>query len=441
MEKDETPKHDKTEKHHRELPQLHQRLKKALIYSLLFLVFIGGMWVIFAPSEKTKEKQAKEKGFNTVIPQPKKDGIIGDKQTAYEHEQVEEKQKERNQTMQDLASLFGSSKESLSENNDLNEPKVDQKSSQNQAKPQSAIYSSASAYKEINHTLSTFYQTPNKDTEKEEPKQKDELSNSQLEKTQTPKSNIDEQIALMEKSYELAAKYIPQSVGSKGPQTENQTTKGSNILKNNNAKPISVSRVSRPIVSTLNQPVAITNQAPHKTQIPNMSFHTAVGTNSSDLKNTIKACVYENQTITDGQTVRMRLLEPMSVGTTIIPLNSLIIGISKLQGERLDIIISSLEYNGTIIPVELSVFDTDGQQGIFIPGSMEMNAVKEVAANMGSSLGTSISITQSAGQQVAADLSKGALQGTSQYLSKKIQAVRVHLKAGYTVMLFTKQNQ
>ena len=39
----------------------------------------------------------------------------------------------------------------------------------------------------------------------------------------------------------------------------------------------------------------------------------------------------------------------------------------KIQGERLDIEITSLEYAGTIIPVELAVYDTDGQPGIFIP--------------------------------------------------------------------------
>ena len=32
----------------------------------------------------------------------------------------------------------------------------------------------------------------------------------------------------------------------------------------------------------------------------------------------------------------------------------------------------------SIIPVELAVYDTDGQPGIFIPNSMEMNAVREV---------------------------------------------------------------
>ena len=53
------------------------------------------------------------------------------------------------------------------------------------------------------------------------------------------------------------------------------------------------------------------------------------------------------------------------------------------------------------------------QPGIFIPNSIEMNAVREVAANMGGSLGSSINISTNAGAQLASDLGKGVIQGTS----------------------------
>ena len=89
-----------------------------------------------------------------------------------------------------------------------------------------------------------------------------------------------------------------------------------------------------------------------------------------------------------------------------------------------------------IIPVELSIYDSDGQEGINIPNSMELSAVKEVAANMGSSLGSSINISTDAGAQLASDLGKGLIQGTSQYIAKKMRTVKVHLKSGYRVMLY-----
>lgn len=130
----------------------------------------------------------------------------------------------------------------------------------------------------------------------------------------------------------------------------------------------------------------------------------------------------------------------MIAGTTVIPANSLLTGTASLQGERLGIIINSIEMGGAIIPVEIIVYDSDGQRGIFIPNSLELEAVKEIAANMGSSVGSSFTITDDMGAQITSDLTKGAIQGMSQYMQKKIRQVKVHLKSGYRVLLLPKQN-
>ena len=119
-----------------------------------------------------------------------------------------------------------------------------------------------------------------------------------------------------------------------------------------------------------------------------------------------------------------------------VPRNATLVGSARLQGERLEIDITSLEHQGNIVPVELEVYDNDGQAGIFIPGSMEIDAAKEIGANMGSSLGSSISISTDAGAQLASDLGKGVIQGVSQYISKRMRTVRVHLKSGYRVLLY-----
>ena len=38
--------------------------------------------------------------------------------------------------------------------------------------------------------------------------------------------------------------------------------------------------------------------------------------------------------------------------------------------------------------------------------------------------------------QLASDLGKGLIQGTSQYIAKKMRTVKVHLKSNYRVMLY-----
>ena len=166
-----------------------------------------------------------------------------------------------------------------------------------------------------------------------------------------------------------------------------------------------------------------------------MGFLTATAESGAGMKNTVSACVYGDQTVMDGQNVRLRLLEPMQAGNMVIPRNSLLTGMARIQGERLTISVNSLEHAGTIIPVELRAYDLDGQSGIFIPNMSELKAAKEIIANMGTSAGTSITLADDAGKQFAADMGRNLIQGVSQYTAKALREVRVHLKSDYKVYL------
>jgi conjugative transposon TraM protein len=421
-----------------------QRQKKMIVYPLMVLLFIESMWLIFAPSEKEEAEQ--RQGFNTDIPQAADNKLMGDKQKAYEQAQMEKTQAERKRQMQDLASMFGNGEEESTEMPTFDEPQAEPKRNYGDGggsvRPKETIHASASAYRDINRTLGNFYETPKEDPEKEELKQKLEQMQEQMAQMQsTPQSTMDEQIALMEKSYELAAKYNQgQQQGMQPnlqPSVSTPVQKNTELIKNGKAQINNVGEVRERVVSGLSQPIDNSTFIAEYSKPRNMGFHTAVGNTGQTERNTIKACVHDNQTITDGQAVRLRLLEAMRAGTTVIPQNTLVTGIGKIGGERLGITITALEYKGLIIPVELTVVDTDGQDGIFIPGSMEMSAIKEVAANLGGNLGTTINLNQqSAGDQLLTDLGKGAIQGASQYISKKMRTVKVHLKAGYKLMLY-----
>lgn len=109
----------------------------------------------------------------------------------------------------------------------------------------------------------------------------------------------------------------------------------------------------------------------------------------------------------------------MVVDDRFIPKGTVLVGGTRIQGERLDILVTAVEYKGTVLPVELEVYDADGQQGILVPNSMEYDAVREIAANMGSSMNSSINISTDAGAQIASDLGKGVIQGVSQYVTKR----------------------
>lgn len=415
----------KEDKPKRELtPQQVQQRRKMIVFPLMFLAFAGCMYLIFAPAEKEDVNVESVGGFNADIPLPAEDGIIADKQAAYEQAMMNRKRKEKIQSLQD----FGFTTE---EEAGETKPEIDLIPEEEDVQPRRAGgASSANAYRDINRQLSTFYETPVVDEEKEDLKRQVAELTDRLQQQQNATPTADDQMALLEKSYELAARYM------NGGQVAQVPVTGS-IERKPDA--VAVQAVRETTVSGLQQPMSDADFIRAYSQPRNYGFNTAVGTGYAMGKNTVAACIHQDQTLTDGQAVKLRLLEPMQAGNIVVPKNTLVAGTAKVQGERLDILVSSIEYAGNIIPVELAVFDTDGQKGLSVPSSMEQEAFNEAMANIGSGLGTSISFAQSAGQQVAMDVTRGLLQGTSGYLAKKFRTVKVKLKAGYKVMLYAKQ--
>ena len=418
----------KEDKPKRELtPQQVQQRRKMIVFPLMFLAFAGCMYLIFAPSGKEDVNVESVGGFNADIPLPAEDGIIADKQKAYEQAMISRKQQDRIQSLQDFGFTGDDETEEPQAEIDLM-PEEDV-----QPKRGGGASSSANAYRDITRQLSTFYETPAVDEEKEDLKRQVAELTDRLQQQQNATPTADEQMALLEKSYELAARYM--NGGQNGQTAQVPVTGG--IERKPDA--VAVQAIRETTVSGLQQPMSDADFIRAYSQPRNYGFNTAVGTGYAMGKNTVAACIHQDQTLVDGQAVKLRLLEPMQAGNIVVPKNTLVAGTAKVQGERLDILVSSIEYAGNIIPVELAVFDTDGQKGLSVPSSMEQEAFNEAMANIGSGLGTSISFAQSAGQQVAMDVTRGLLQGTSGYLAKKFRTVKVKLKAGYKVMLYAKQ--
>ena len=404
--------------------------KKMIVYAMMGIVFVLVMWLIFAPSGNDGGSILGAKGFNTEMPEANSGDIIGDKTKAYEASQMEDKQQAREQAIGSLDELYkGSPDKTQTGDFSLMADSTAQAYEDDASrKAKEKITSSAAAYNNLNTTLGGFYQS-DQSRENEELRQRVAELEERANELQSPKSTVDEQLELMEKSYQMAAKYMPGGTQQQQGQTVTSTS-------GDKVQVTPVRNVQKSVVSALQQEQSNEEFMADYSVERNMAFNTAVGIVSALDKNTISACIYGNQTVTDGQKVRLRLLEQMRVGDIIIPANSVVTGSARITGERLGIGITSIEYAGSIYNVKLNVYDTDGQEGIFIPGSMELNAAKEVAANMGTSMGSSINISSDADAQLASDLGKGLIQGTSQYIAKKMRTVKVHLKSNYRVMLY-----
>ena len=371
------------------------RMKYLVAFPAMFLTTGIILWLIF--DSFGDGAAATTNGFNQNMPEPDAQEITADKRDAYAS------QKDTVRVATDTIPHV----DSIPQNADEPEPDM--------------VEASDQAYQQVQASLQDFYIPEDNSTAQVAELQAriDELEaqNAMVQQSQQPN-----EMELMEQSYKLAAQYL--GTGNGGQQTVivDEPEKDRKVMP--------VNQVNRNIVSSLSASTDNTR-----------SFSTAVGTKRKNFKNTISACVATDQSVTDGQSVRLRTLEPMWIGNSLLPKNTNIVGVARLQGERLEIKIESIEALGCIMEVDLSVYDSDGQEGINIPNSMESDALHEIGANMGSTMGSSINLTTNAGAQLVSDVGKGLINGVSQYLNKKLRTPKIHLKSGYKIMLKSCENE
>ena len=378
-------------------PAERQKMMKYLVVMPAAVICgIVIVWLLYSSLTESDEKTGD--AFNTEIPEGENDGIKS-KAEEYEAAEVAKEHEAQQATVAALDTLSNAT-------------------AKDSVPAPSAVETSAQVYQEVQASLNDFY-IP-EDTQSAEVAELqariDELEAQNAVAQQQP-----DQMEMLERSYQLAAQYMGTGNGGSQQAPTEKEEKGKRDVQ-------PVQNVTHNVVSTLS---AATNER---------GFNTSVGVKRSAGRNTIAAVIAGNQSVTNGQSVRLRTTEPMWIGSRLIPRNTALVGAARLQGERLEIEITSVEAGGSIYEVELKVYDSDGQEGINIPNSMESDALHEIGANMGSTMGSSINISTDAGAQIASDVCSGLINGVSQYLTKKMRTVKVHLKSGYRVMLHQPEN-
>ena len=350
------------------------------------------------------------------MPEPTTAKLVDKKTAAYEKQQAEVEEESRMKSLEQLAgTLMNNGKSS-----DTGEKEKDG----------DRLQQSVNTYEQISGQLDDFYETPKETASGDLERKVDEL-NKKLEEAEKEKSKAATREELMERSYRMAAKYL----------NPDKDTVREKAVGEEPTEVVPVQRAEYQTTSGLSRPVTDSAFIASLTVERNYGFNTAVGSSYQMGTNTIAACISENQTIEQGGRVRLRLLQPLQAGSITVPENSLVTGAAVIQGERLDILISSIEYAGNIIPVQLATYDIDGQKGIFVPGSETRNAAKDAAGTVSESMGNSVSFARSAGQQVVMDLTRGVMQGGTRLIAGRVRAVKVTLKAGYKVLLVTKKQE
>jgi conjugative transposon TraM protein len=172
---------------------------------------------------------------------------------------------------------------------------------------------------------------------------------------------------------------------------------------------------------------------------------------ATPVPNAIEAVIHgdaDHVTVTNGSTIKLRLLQDIQVGNFLVPRNSLLSGECVISGERVQVLLSSLRVNSSIMPIKMRVYDIDGHAGIYVPDLAVKNQIAQTGAQTvtGGSLNMPYMIP-SGGSMAEMLVGQTAVQGTNLAVNgirtlaaKKMSQQKVTIRPNYRVYLKQDQN-
>jgi conjugative transposon TraM protein len=162
----------------------------------------------------------------------------------------------------------------------------------------------------------------------------------------------------------------------------------------------------------------------------NQFFDESSNADVSSSSNSVHAEVYSTQTVMQGSTMKLRITEDAYLKGTFIAAGSFVYGTASLDNERLLIDVPGIRVEENIIALPLAVYDLDGLPGIYIPGSMSRDVLKQSADQSLQSIQL-LSLDPS----LKAQATSAGIQTAKSLLSKKARAIKVTVTEGYEVLL------
>lgn len=151
----------------------------------------------------------------------------------------------------------------------------------------------------------------------------------------------------------------------------------------------------------------------------------------------IKAIIDENIKAVDGSRVRLRLLDDIEINETVVPKGSYIYAImSGFGSQRVKGNVKSILVDDELMKVSLSIYDTDGLEGLYVPGSSFRETAQDVASGaMNGNMSFNNGTTGNSFSQWGMQAIQNAYQRTSNAISKAIKKNKAKLKYGTHVYL------
>jgi conjugative transposon TraM protein len=140
----------------------------------------------------------------------------------------------------------------------------------------------------------------------------------------------------------------------------------------------------------------------------------------------ISAVIDENITGYAGSRLRLKLLEDIKAGNNLVKKGTYVFAqVNGFSEQRVTLAITSILYEGKILPVKLDVYDMDGLPGLYVPSS----AFRDFTRDLGSNSVQGVTIDGSSGnnQFIMSSLDK-VFQSTSSAIASLIRKNKAKLK-------------
>ena len=219
-----------------------------------------------------------------------------------------------------------------------------------------------------------------------------------------------------------------------------QGTKAVSAVKDNADTTKAADNLAKGSTASMNPPVATANkdsigEVVKKVRVNSDYFNTIC--DNEPESGLIKAIIDENIKAVDGSRVRLRLLDDVEVsGITLRKGTYLYATMSGFGNQRVKGTVKSVLVNDEIVKINLSIYDTDGLEGLYVPGSQFRDTAKDIASGAFSTSGD-LGFTQSSNSftQMGIQAINNAFNKTSNAISKAIKKNRASLKYGTFVYL------
>ena len=218
---------------------------------------------------------------------------------------------------------------------------------------------------------------------------------------------------------------------------------GANNLSYGNNGSLASSRTDDNVRGAGEQPEGVPEKVVKKRKISSDYFNT-ISSSSTEESKLIKAIIDEDVKAQEGSRVRLRLLDDVEIGDMTVKKGTYLYAqMSGFGHQRVKGTVQSIFSKEEIIRVSLSIYDTDGQEGLYVPLSSFKETGKEIlgSATQG---GTNIvdNPTSSTGVKGwASQAVQNASQQVMNAVGKVIRRNRVKLKYGTLVYLIDGSQQ